>query len=174
MLDFMVNDTEFEGAYLDMKVPEAVLPSARMVAKLNADLAVRNGNDDPSDDRHFVAAIAITTEEVRTAWHEAKTALQKEGIVVPDCLFEYDPDLVLTEGCIAWGPAWTQGPQEDKVKMIQDNGAITIFWTINQSDFIEDFLTIAKPNGIITARASTLFYLYQTIGTVPPRRGMTK
>ena len=174
MLDFMVNETELEGVYLDMKVPEAVLPASRQVAALNEKLAALNSDDDPTNDRHFTAAIAITTEEVRTGWHEAKTQLQKEGITVPTCLFEYDPDLVLTEGCAAWGPTWTEGPQADKVQMLRERGAITIFWTINQSDFINDFLTEAKPNGIITARASTLFYRYQTIGTVPPRPGDTQ
>jgi len=174
MLDMLVNETEMEGAYLDMKVPGAVLPSARLVNKLNEELAIRNSNDDPSDDRKFKAAIAITTDEVRTAWHDAKAQLQKEGAPVPPCLFEYDPNLVLTEGCIAWGPTWTAGAQPDNVQMLRDHGVITIFWTINQSDFMKEFLEQAKPNGIITGRASTLFYLYQTIGTVPPAPGMTE
>jgi glycerophosphoryl diester phosphodiesterase len=174
MLDFMVNETELEGAYLDMKVPEAVLPAARQVAALNDKLAALNSDDDLTNDRMFRAAIAITTDEVRTAWHDAKTQLQKEGITVPACLLEYDPNLVLTEGCIAWGPTWTEGPQADNVQMVREHGVITIFWTINQSEFIDDFLIEAKPNGIITARAATLFYRYQTIGTVPPRPGDTQ
>ncbi|HWP06097.1 MAG TPA: glycerophosphodiester phosphodiesterase family protein, partial [Polyangiaceae bacterium] len=39
MLRMMVDETEFEGAYLDMKVGGAVLPSSRLVAKLNEELA---------------------------------------------------------------------------------------------------------------------------------------
>lgn len=174
MLRFLVDETEFEGAYLDMKVAGAVLPSSRLVAKLNEELAARNSDDDPTNDRRFTAAIAITTDEVRDGWHAAKAQLQAEGIAVPPCLFEYDPNLVISEGCIAWGPTWTAGAQPDNVQMVRDHGAITIFWTINQSDFMKDFLEQAKPNGIITGRASTLFYLYQTMGTVPPRPGATE
>ena len=174
MLDFLVNETEYEGAYLDMKVGGAVLPSARIIAKVNADLKARNEDDDPDNDRKFAPALAITTEEVRNAWHDAKVQLEKEGIELPTCLFEYDPDLVVSEGCKAWGPTWTAGSQPDNVQMLRDQGVITIFWTINQSDFMKDFLEQSKPNGIITGRASTLFYLYQTMGTVPPAPGMTE
>jgi len=174
-LHMLVNETEYEGAYLDMKVPGAVLPSARLVLKLNEEIKAQNdSNDDPSDDRKFTAAIAITTDAVRSAWHDAKAQLEKEGSPIPPCLFEYDPNLVISEGCTAWGPTWTEGTQADSVQMLRDQGAITIFWTINQSDFMKDFLETGKPNGIITGRASTLFYLYQKMGTVPPAPGMTE
>ncbi len=171
-LDMMVNETELEAAYLDMKVGGAVLPTARLVAKMRAELRERNENDDESDDRTFAAVIAITTDEVLTAWREAKVQLEKEGTEIPPCLLEYDPALVVSEGCVAWGPTWTEGPQPDNVQMVRESGAGTVFWTINQSEFIDQFLTDAKPNGIITARAALLFYRYQTIGTVPPPIGM--
>lgn len=171
-LDMMVNETEMEGAYLDMKVPGAVLPTSRLVVKLMAELEERNTNDDPSDDRTFGALIAITTDEVLAAWHEAKAQLTKEGLPIPPCLAEKDAETVIAEGCVAWGPTWTRGPQADKVQMARAAGAGTIFWTINQSEFIDEFLTEAQPDGIITARAALLFYRYQTIGTPPPIRPM--
>jgi len=171
-LDMMVNETELEGVYLDMKVPGAVLPTSRLVVKLMADLEARNTNSDPSDDRTFGALIAITTDEVLTAWHEAKAQLTKEGLPIPPCLAEQDPETVIAEGCRAWGPTWTNGPQPENVQKVRDAGAGTIFWTINQSEFIDEFLTTGKPDGIITARAALLFYRYQMIGTVPPVRPM--
>jgi hypothetical protein len=168
MLDMIVNDTELELVYLDIKAAGAVLPVAHEVAQLEQELAFRNENDDPGDDRRLRVAVAITSEEIRAAWHAAQAALERDGVLVPACLLEYDPDLVLAEGCIAWGPTWTAGSQSEAVRMLREHGVLTLFWTINQSDFIDDFLTEAKPNGIITARASTLFYRYQTIGSVPP------
>ena len=62
----------------------------------------------------FAPLIAITTDEVLTAWHEAKAKLTEEGLEIPNCLLEYDPDLVISEGCVAWGPTWTQGPQVEQ------------------------------------------------------------
>jgi len=161
----MVNETELEGVYLDEKTPEGVLPSARLVAKLNADLANR------TDKRKFSALIGIPTDEVLEAWHSAKETLAAEGIEIPKCLLEYDSDKVIAENCVAWGPTWTEGPQPENVEKLRAHGIGTIFWTINESEFIEGFLTASKPDGIITARAALLFQTYQLIGTVPQTRG---
>jgi hypothetical protein len=54
------------------------------------------------------------------------------------------------------------------VRRLQDADTGTIFWTINQSEFIDRFLMDAHPNGIISARAALVFFRYQTIGTAPP------
>ncbi|HEY3237541.1 MAG TPA: glycerophosphodiester phosphodiesterase family protein [Polyangiaceae bacterium] len=176
-LNMMVNETELEGVYLDEKTPEGVLPSARLVAQLDTDLKARNENDDPSDDRKFGALIGIPNDDVLDAWHSAKAKLEAENddrvaqgmdpLVIPRCLLEYDADKVIAEGCVAWGPTWTEGPQPENVQKLRDHGIGTIFWTINESEFIEGFLTTSKPNGIISARAALLFQTYQLIGTVP-------
>lgn len=168
MIDVMVDETEHEGIYLDIKVPGATLPVSRIVSKLNEELKARNENDDPSDDRRFGALVAIPTEEVLDAWRETKTVFEKEGLTLPRCLLEWDPDLAIAEGCRAWGPTWTEGPKVADVRKVQDEGLLAIFWTINQSEFIDRFLKDARPNGIITARAALLFYRYQTIGSPPP------
>jgi len=180
-LDMMVNETELEGVYLDEKTPEGVLPSARLVQALDAQLKARNENDDPSDDRKFGALIGIPNDDVLDAWRSAKKTLQDENadrvsrgmdeLPIPKCLLEYDVDKVIAEDCVAWGPTWTSGPQPENVQRLRDHGIGTIFWTINESDFIEGFLTTSKPDGIITARASTLFQIYQRVGTVPAPRG---
>jgi hypothetical protein len=163
----MVDETELEGAYLDIKVPGAVEPTARVVSRLMASLRQRNQNDDPDDDRTFTPVIAITNDDVLSAWHATKAALAAEGLDAPPCLVEDDPDVVISEGCVAWGPTWTEGPQVEDVQRLRDAGAGTIFWTINQSDFIDEFLVRARPNGIISARASLVFHRYQTVGTPP-------
>ena len=167
-LEMMVNETEYEGTYLDEKTPDGVLPSARAAAAILADLKARNENDDPTDDRHFAPIIGIPTAEVLDAWHTAKATLQAEGIEVPPCLIEYDPNLVISEGCVAWGPTWTLGPQPDNVQKVRAAGARTFFWTLNQSDFVKEFLTEGQPDGILTGRAAMVFHLYQELGITPP------
>ena len=164
----MIEETELEGAYLDQKTPEGVLPSARIVAMAIAELRERNENAEPDDDRQFVPVVAIPNEEIYDAWLAAKQALVQEGLEIPACLIEFDPDLVISEGCRAWGPTWTEGPQPENVAKVRAAGALTIFWTINQTDFIDAFLKDAQPDGIITSRASLLFHRYQKIGTPPP------
>jgi glycerophosphoryl diester phosphodiesterase len=168
--DMMVADTELEAAYLDIKVPEAVLPTARLASKLVTQLRARNQNADPSDDRQFVPIIGIPKSNVLDAWRAAKSQLAADGLAIPPCLIEFDPDLVISEGCVAWGPTWTHGPQPDNVRKVQAAGSAVVFWTINQSDFIDAFLKDAHPNGIISARAALVFHQYQTLGTPPPLR----
>jgi glycerophosphoryl diester phosphodiesterase len=170
MLDALVNDTEMEGVYLDMKVADGVLATSRIVSKLLADLKVRNTDNDPSNDRKFTPIVAIPTEDVLNAWHSAKATLIAEGVELPPCLVEYDPNLVISEGCVAWGPTWTEGPQVDNVKKVQAANSLAIFWTINQTEFMDDFLRDAHPNGIISSRAALLFNHYQKLGTPPPPR----
>jgi glycerophosphoryl diester phosphodiesterase len=167
----VVEDTELEGVYLDVKVPEAMLPTARIVNQVLSDLERRNSNDDPSDDRHVGIVVAIVSDENLQAWHGTKAMLQAEGLSVPPCLVEYDPDLVLSEGCVAWGPTWTGGPQTSEVERLRQAGAMTVFWTINQTDFIDQYLKRSMPNGIISSRAALLFHRYQKYGTPPAPAG---
>jgi glycerophosphoryl diester phosphodiesterase len=169
-LDMMVDETELEGVYLDIKVPEAIEPTARIVSRLTTTLRNRNENDDPDDDRAFTAVVAITKEDQLETWHATKAALSSEGLEVPPCLVEFDPDVAVSEKCIAWSPTWTEGPQVENVERVRAAGVGIIFWTINQSEFIDQFLELAHPNGIISARASLLFYRYQTVGTPPEPR----
>jgi glycerophosphoryl diester phosphodiesterase len=169
-LDMMVDETELEGTYLDMKVADGVLATSRLASKVKTRLAERNSNSDPSDDRTFAPIIGIPTQEVLDAWHEAKKKLTEEGLEIPACLIEWDADLVISEGCVGWGPTWTEGPQVDNVHKVQAAGAGVIYWTINQSEFLDAFLEQAHPDGIITARAALLFHHYQTLGTPPPIR----
>ena len=160
-LAMMIEETELEAVYLDQKTPEGVLPSARLAARAMQQLREHDG-------RAFTVLVALTTEEIFDAWIDAKAKLSEEGLEIPPCLIEYDPDLVISEGCLAWGPTWTEGPQPDNVAKVRAAGAATVFWTINQTDFIDEFLKQAKPNGIISSRASLLFHRYQKIGTPPP------
>ncbi len=178
-LDMMVNETELEGVYLDEKTPEGVLPSAQLAVKVINDLKARAASGNPRK-YNFAPVIGIPTEDVLAAWHTAKEQLKKEQmdagvpageVVIPPCLIEWDAQKVLDEGCQGWGPTWTEGPQPENVQKVRDGGGKTIFWTINESEFIEGFLTTSVPDGIITARAALLFQTYQLIGTVPPEQG---
>lgn len=167
----VIEETELEGLYLDIKVPDAVLPTARVVSAALTELRARNGNDEPSDDRRVGIVIAAPNEDVLAAWRSAKATLIAEGREVPACLVEYDPDVVLEEGCVAWGPTWTEGPRVEDVEKLRTQGALTVFWTINQSDFIDEFLQRARPDGIITSRSALLFHRYQKVGTPPQAAG---
>ena len=158
-LHVMVYQTELEGAYLDMKVPNAVAPSMELAFEMNAE-AAKIG-------RSFKAVVAMTTQETVDAW----IAAQQAGSDSPPCLVEFDVNIMVERGCYLWGPTWTAGPRLDELSTVRANGGGVIYWTMNEQVFIDQYLVQAKPNGFITARSAMVFYRYQKIGTEPPALG---
>ncbi len=47
-------------------------------------------------------------------------------------------------------------------------GARVVFWTLNDDNFINQYLRASNPDGAITSRTGLLMYLYQKVGQVPP------
>jgi glycerophosphoryl diester phosphodiesterase len=158
-LDVLLDETLMDFAYLDVKVPEALARTAEIAAAIN-ERADATG-------RKFRAVVALTTTDVTDAWRDF-TANAK---AVPPCLMEYDPDLVVELGCVAWGPQWTMGPRAEDVAKVRAAGARVVYWTLNDDNFIEAFLRSTHPDGAITARTGLLMYLYQKVGQVPPPVG---
>lgn len=157
-LDVLLDQTLMEFAYLDLKVPEATAASAELAAAINA-RADEVG-------RSFRAVVALTKDSVTQEWLEfIESAAQ-----VPPCLVEYDPILVGELGCVAWGPPWTAGPRAEDVETVRAEGARVIYWTLNDDNFIQQFLQASNPDGAITSRTGLLMYLYQKAGQVPPEQ----
>jgi glycerophosphoryl diester phosphodiesterase len=148
-----VDETGLRGMWLDTKVADAIPSEIALVKKYN-DYAKSKG-------RTFLAVVGIPTEAVLDAW---KAAPDHEGT---PCLLEYDPTLVIPNGCFVWGPTWTAGPRADDVHMLQAQNKATIFWTVNGTDYVDLFLRESNPNGFVTDRPSHVFYQYQMRGVVP-------
>lgn len=155
-LDVLLDDTLLEFVYLDMKVPEAVEPSTKLALAIN-ERAEEAG-------RSFKAVVALTKDTVTEEWLRVIESASK----APPCLVEYDPELVSELGCVAWGPTWTAGPRAEDVKTVRASGARVIYWTLNDDNFINEFLRASNPDGAITSRTGLLMYLYQKRGQVPP------
>jgi glycerophosphoryl diester phosphodiesterase len=164
----MVEQTELEGAYLDMKVGEAIAPAMDLAAAAN-ERALAIG-------RTFKAVVGMPTQVTIDAWNAGLA----QGRARPPCLVEcapepctddFDPNIVSDMGCYLWGPTWTGGPLLDHLAVVRANGGGVIYWTLNEQVFIDQFLLQARPNGIITARGALAFYRYQKIGSEPPPFG---
>lgn len=158
-LDVILDETLMEFAYLDLKVPGAVAASAELAVAINA-RADEVG-------RNFRAVVALTKDSVTQEWLKFTGSASD----VPPCLVEYDPMLVGELGCVAWGPTWTAGPRAEDVETVRAEGARVIYWTLNDDNFIKEFLRASNPDGAITARTGLLMYLYQKAGQVPPEPG---
>lgn len=151
-LDTLVLETQLTGVYLDTKNADAVPKEVELALAANAKAAALG--------RRFVAAIGIPNERVKDAF----VASAPPGT---PCLLEYDPEVALALGCTAWAPTFTAGPRADDVKRIQDAGLKVFFWTINVEEIVDEFLRVAKPDGILTNRPGLVFYRYQLLETNP-------
>lgn len=148
----VIDETELELMYLDTKAAAVVEVMIPMVRAEN-ERARKKG-------RLFRALVGLPKEAVTDAWKATDTT----GV---PCLLEYDLDLALELGCVAWGPTWTAGPLVADVERAHAAGLGVFYWTMTQSNFIQDFLEQAKPEGFVTSRTGMVFYLYQKYGTVP-------
>ena len=157
-LSLLIDQTAMEFTYLDMKVPSAVAPSAKIAAVANQAADVKG--------RRFRAIVALTNDDVTSAWKDYVSTAAPEDI--PPCLVEYDSSLVSELGCVAWGPTWTEGTRAEEVEQVRSLGGRVVYWTLNDDNFIDAFLSKTNPDGAITSRTGLLMYLYQTLGVVPP------
>jgi glycerophosphoryl diester phosphodiesterase len=151
----VLDETDLEAVYLDMKVPEAVAPSVALAKAYNAE-AVAKG-------RKLRVAVALTKDSVTDAWNAIAPAKDD-----PPCVFEYDPDRAISQGCVAWTPTFTEGPRVEDVERVRAGGLGVVYWTVNSEELIRQFLEQGNPNGFISARPSLVFYEYQKRGVVAP------
>ena len=155
-LQVVIDQTGLAGVWLDVKVPEAIAPTLQLMATYRAYARGKN--------RRVAIVIGLGEQDVLNAY---------QSIAPPPpgtrCLVELDPADVRTANCDFWGPRWTRGPMEDQVRALQAEGKSVVYWSVDEADYMDLFLTHGRPNGMLSGRPGLLFHRYQTVGTVPPR-----
>jgi glycerophosphoryl diester phosphodiesterase len=142
-----IDTTTLRGAWLDVKEPQGVAPSLAVMARSQA-YATAVGRD-------FFHVIGLADADIMAAYQAA--APPSDTL----CLVDYDPAVAIANGCVAWDPRFTEGPQPDAVKAAQKQGLAVYFWTVDGVPFIKDYLLTSKPNGMITDTPGLAFYVYQ-------------
>jgi hypothetical protein len=56
------------------------------------------------------------------------------------------------------------------VARLQGEKKTVVFWTIDETPFVDLFLTQAKPNGLLSDRTGLVFQRFQLLGTLPDER----
>lgn len=76
-------------------------------------------------------------------------------------LCELSPDMVRAANSKAWGPRWTQGTQNADVAQMHAEGRIAICWTLDDQQFIQQFLREGSFDGFLTNYPQAVsFYHY--------------
>jgi glycerophosphoryl diester phosphodiesterase len=153
-LQAVIDQTALDGVWLDVKEPEAVALTLAIMDRYNAEAQRKN--------RRLSIVIGLGAQDV----------LDKYRSLAPPppgtrCLVELEPQDVRDANCDFWGPRWTRGPMSDAVRALQEEGRSVVYWSIDEPDFMDLFLTAGKPNGMLSGRPGLLFHRYQTVGTVP-------
>ncbi|MBK7578867.1 MAG: hypothetical protein IPI67_01560 [Myxococcales bacterium] len=148
-LKTVIDETDLEGIWLDIKRPAAVQPALDLAAK-HWQLAKDKG-------RKLQIAVGLGEPEILEAFRKAK---RPEG---PHCVVELEPSDVRSTGCHVWAPRWTQGPSASDVKALQAEGHAVVYWTIDEVEYIDLFLREGRPNGMLSNRPGLLQHRVQSL-----------
>ncbi len=153
-LDTVFAQTTLEGVWLDVKVPEGIAPALAMAAKYNAKAG-------KLVDRGFKVVVGMDESESVDAY--VATA-PPPGT---PCLVELELDDVRRADCHLWGPRWTRGPMAADVAQMQAEGRAVVYWTIDEPEYIDLFITQGRPNGVLSDRPGLVFQRFQALGVMP-------
>jgi glycerophosphoryl diester phosphodiesterase len=155
-LNTVIRDTGLAGLWLDVKVGAAIMPVLNALGPYRA-LGKQL-------DRNVDIVIGLGEKDVLDAY------LSSPVPAGTHCLVELDPSDVRRAGCQFWGPRWTRGPMVPDVQALQAENRAVMYWTIDDTSYVDLYLRQAKPNGVLTDRPGMVFHRFQTLGRFPPDR----
>ena len=147
-----LRDTTLRGAWLDVKTVDALEPAIAAARRFDA-AAEASG-------RRFRVVIGMGAQELVDAF----VALGPPAV---PCLVELEPADVRAAGCRYWGPRWTRGPMSSDVLALQAEGRGVVYWSLDESEFIDTFLALGKPNAMLSDRPGLVRQRYEAVGVVP-------
>lgn len=149
-------EPDLRGVWLDLKSSAVVAPAMAVIAK--------HGGSTPRGARGVHIVVGLADSDSIAAY----AALPPPAGNL--CLVELSPDDTRRAGCQIWGPSWTTGPDPDDVAALQAEGRAVTFWTIDDQEFIDQYLRSTTANGMVTNRPGLVFHRYQMLGKLPPDR----
>ncbi len=144
-LEFVLNETQLRFVWLDMKSDKNAMPYVIPLQKEIMQRAESMGRD-------LLVAIGLPTEEKRQLF------MEQPGFENIFSINEGSVDEVRAANSKVWGPRWTLGTQLDLVRQMQSEGRFVITWTIDQAQFIYQFLEEGEFNGFLTNYPTIVAY----------------
>ena len=91
----------------------------------------------------------------------------EELLLLPDyqeavVLCELDVEAVRRTDAEIWAPRWTMGTQNELVEQMHTEGRSVLSWTLDQADYIQEFIQAGNFDGILTNYPSLVAYYYYT------------
>jgi glycerophosphoryl diester phosphodiesterase len=145
-LEFTLEETNIKTVWLDTKDVDVVPASIELLTEIN-ERAILMGRD-------LKIYLGIPAEDI----YEAFLA-QPNYQDVPS-LVELSIDQVREANALIWAPRWTQGTQNSTVQQMQSEGRKVFTWTLDDENYIEQFISEGQFDGILTNYPTIVSYFH--------------
>ena len=145
-LEFTLEETNIKTIWLDTKDVDVVPASIELLTEIN-ERAVNMG-------RNLKIYLGIPADDI----YEEFLA-QPNYQDVPS-LVELSIDQVREANALIWAPRWTQGTQTSTVQEMQAEGRKVFTWTLDDENYIEEFINEGQFDGILTNYPTIVSYYH--------------
>jgi glycerophosphoryl diester phosphodiesterase len=145
-LEFVLEKTTIRNVWLDTKDVDVVPASIALLTEIN-ERAVQMGRD-------LRIYLGIPADDVYQKFLE-----QPNYENVPS-VCELSIEQVREANSMVWAPRWTQGTQTANVEEMQAEGRKVVTWTLDDANYIKDFINNGKFDGILTNYPTLVSYYY--------------
>jgi len=145
-LEFTLEHTNLQVVWLDTKDVDVVAESIELLTEIN-ERAVLMGRD-------LKIYLGIPADDIYTKFLE-----QPNYLNVPS-LCELSIDQVREANSKIWAPRWTQGTQTANVQQMHSEGRDAYTWTLDDANYIEQFINEGEFDGILTNYPTIVSYYH--------------
>jgi len=145
-LEFVLEETNIKVVWLDTKDVDVVPASIALLTEIN-ERAVNMG-------RNLKIYIGIPADDIYE-----KFIAQPNYQDVPS-LCELSIDQVREANSLIWAPRWTQGTQTSTVQQMQAEGRKVFTWTLDDENYIKEFVNEGQFDGILTNYPTIVSYYH--------------
>jgi glycerophosphoryl diester phosphodiesterase len=148
-LDAVVYETSLHTVWLDMKAVQLSMPAIRSIQMEYLDKATAAG-------RTVDILIGLPTQD---KFDEFKTL--PDYMQAPS-LCELSAEQAGEVNAEVWAPRFTEGTQNGLVEEIHGEGRRAFVWTLDEPNFIQDFIANGNFDGILSNYSEIVSYYYYT------------
>jgi glycerophosphoryl diester phosphodiesterase len=148
-LEFIISETTLEFIWLDLKAKKNDIAE---IAALREEFIQK-----AQKQRRSIEIFLGIPEEFKA--DQLKTFPGYSSIPT---ICELSPDKVRELNSIIWAPRWTEGLQTEEVLRLRAEGRRSIVWTLDQPDFIREYIYEGEFDGILSNYAPLVAYYHFT------------
>jgi len=145
-LEYILEETNIKVVWLDTKDVDVVPASIELLTEIN-ERAVNMG-------RNLKIYLGIPADDIYQEF-----LAQPNYQDVPS-LVELSIDQVREANALIWAPRWTQGTQTSTVQQMQSEGRKVFTWTLDDANYIEQFINEGQFDGILTNYPTIVSYYH--------------